>query len=335
MENSHDYIKLTSGELSVLWSSYVNDSLGNCVISYFLKDVEDPDIRSVLEYGSDLAKKHIEVVTDIFKEEKIPIPTGFTEQDINLNAPRLYSDTFMLYYIQNMGAAGINSYSVALPNAARIDIREFYTSCMGSSCELYNRASNVLQEKGLFIRSPYIPYPSQGEFVLKQHFLAGWMGDQRPLTTIEISFLFFNLYRNSLGSALLTGFSQVAQSKEVRRYMVRGAEISKHHCEVFSKFLSQDNLVVPMTWDQSPTTSTEPPFSDKLLMFHSLALNNAGMAYYGTSLGGAIRNDLATVYIRLLTEVGEFGIDGVNIMIDNGWLEKPFSAPDRKDLAKG
>jgi hypothetical protein len=335
MENSHDHIKLTSGELSVLWGSYMNDSLAIFATSYFLKDVEDPDIRSVLEYGSDLAKKHIEVVTDIFKEEKIPIPTGFTEQDVNLNAPRLYSDTFMLYYMQNMGATGINSYSIALPNAARIDIREYYTSCMGSSCELYNRASNVLQEKGLFIRSPYIPYPSQGEFVHKQHFLAGWLGEQRPLTTVEISFLFFNLYRNSLGSALLTGFSQVVQSKEVRRFMVRGTEISKHHCEVFSKFLSQDDLVVPMTWDESPTTSTEPPFSDKLMMFHSLALNNAGIAYYGTSLGGAVRKDLAAAYSRLVTEVGEFGIDGVNIMIDNGWLEKPFSSPDRKDLAKG
>jgi hypothetical protein len=152
-------------------------------------DVEDPDIRSVLEYALDLEKKHIEVVTDIFKEEKIPIPTGFTEKDVNLNTPRLYPDTFMLYYIQNMGASGINSYSVALPNVARKDIREFYTSCISSSAEIYNRASNILQEKGLFIRSPYIPYPSQGKFVHKQHFLAGWMGDQRPLTTIEISFL--------------------------------------------------------------------------------------------------------------------------------------------------
>src|SRR4051812_49421435 len=108
MESSHDHIKLTSGELSVLWGSYMNDSLEICAISYFLKDVEDPDIRSVLEYGSDLSKKHIEVVTDIFKEEKIPIPTGFTEQDVNLNASRLYSDAFMLYYAQSMAATGIN-----------------------------------------------------------------------------------------------------------------------------------------------------------------------------------------------------------------------------------
>jgi hypothetical protein len=235
VENNHEQIKLTSGELAVLWGSYLNDTLGKCTISYFLKIVEDSDIRSVLEYSLDLCKKHNEVIANVFKEEKIPVPMGFTEQDVNLNAPRLFSDTFMLYYIQNMGSMGLNTYSMALPNSARMDIREYYTSCLNSSAELYNRTSDVLQNKGLYIRSPYIPYPTQTEFVHKNNFLAGWLGDKRPLTSIEISLLYLNLYRNTLGSALLTGFSQVAQSEKVRKYMVRGAEIAKHHSAVFSK----------------------------------------------------------------------------------------------------
>ncbi|WP_345774228.1 DUF3231 family protein [Cytobacillus sp. S13-E01] len=282
-----------------------------------------------------LSKRHIEIIADIFKEEKFPIPVGFIDQDVNLNAARLFTDEFMLYYIQNMGMMGINSYSIALPSSARIDIREFYTNCMQSSLELFNRASNVLQEKGLFIRAPYIPYPIQAEFVHKQHFMAGWLGKQRPLTTIEICFLFDNLYRNSLGSALLTGFSQVAQSNEVRSYMVRGAEIAKHHSAVFSKFLSEDNIPTPMSWSLAPLTSKEPVFSDKLLMFHTTALNNAGMGYYGASMGESARKDLFAAYTRLSVEVAEFAGDGANIMIDNGWLEKPPSAPDRQNLGNG
>ncbi|WP_347553175.1 DUF3231 family protein (plasmid) [Pseudalkalibacillus hwajinpoensis] len=335
MESNHNHIKLTSSEVAKLWGSYLSDSLGICTISYFLKDVEDPDIREVLEYASDLSKRHIEIITDIFKEEKFPIPVGFIDQDVNLNAARLFSDSLMLYYIQNMGMMGINSYSVALPSTARKDIREFYTNCMQSSMELFNRASNVLQEKGLFIRAPHLPYPAQVEFVHKQHFLAGWLGKQRPLTTTEVCFLFENLYRNSLGSALLTGFSQVAQSNEVRVYMARGAEIAKHHSAVFSKFLSESNIPTPMSWDLSPLASKEPIFSDKLLMFHTTALNNAGLGYYGASMGGTPRKDVFGAYARLMVEVGEFAADGANIMIDNAWLEKPPSAPDRKDLAMG
>lgn len=335
MGMNHEHIKLTASEMSVLWTSYLNDTLGVCTISYFLKHVEDPDVRAVLEYALDLSKKHIEVIRQIFSNEKIPIPLGFTEQDVNVNAKRLYSDSFMLYYIQNMGSAGINSYSVALPVSSRMDIREYYTSCLESSAELFNRTSNVMQEKGLFIRAPYIPYPNQAKFVHKQHFLAGWFGEQRPLTSIEISFLFFNLYRNTLGTALLTGFSQVAQSKEVRQYMIRGAEIAKHHSAVFTKILSQDNILSPMTSEILPETSKEPPFSEKLMMFHTAALTNSGMGYYGASMGGSTRKDLAASYSRLMMEVAEFSLDGANIMIDNGWFEEPPSAPNRKDLAKG
>ena len=332
---NHDHIKLSSSELSVLWGSYMNESLENCMISYFLKNVEDADIRTVLEDASNLAKRNMKAVTDLFKEEKIPVPLGFTEQDVNLNAKKLFTDSFMLYYIQIMGTLGLNLYSVSLSTSARKDIREFYTSCLTSSTDLFNRTSDVMQEKGLFIRPPFISYPTQIEFVEKQQFLAGWMGEQRPLTSIEVTSLFFNMYRNLLGYALITGFSQVAQSKEVRQFMVRGAEMAKQHSEVTSELLRQDDLLTPMSWDTMPLTSKEAPFSDKLMMFQIAAMNAAGIGFYGTSIGVAARKDLALAYSRLFLEVGEYAADGAKILIDNGWLEKPFSVPDRKELAEG
>jgi hypothetical protein len=195
--------KLTSGELAVLWGSYQNDTLGVCTISYFLNIVEDPEIRAILEYGLQLSIKHVQTVKNILEQEEHPMPFGFTEQDINKNAPRLFSDIFMLYYMSNLGSQGLQSYGMALPNSARKDIREFYTACLHSSAELFNRSVDLLEKLGIFIRPPYIPYTNQAEFVHKQHFLAGWLGEERILTTIEISFLFFNLQRNVLGSALL------------------------------------------------------------------------------------------------------------------------------------
>ncbi|MFS0864364.1 DUF3231 family protein [Fredinandcohnia sp. 179-A 10B2 NHS] len=335
MPEEHQNIRLSSSEVAVLWGTYINDTLGICAITYFLEHVEDSEIRSILEYALDLSKKHIDILRELFAKEDFPLPVGFTEQDVNPKAAKLFSDSFILYYIQNMGAMGINSYSVSLPNSARMDIRDFFTSCLGSSSELFNRASNLLQERGLFIRSPILPYPEKTEFIHKKHFLSGWLGDQRPLTTTEISFLFFNLYRNTLGSAMLMGFSQVAESKAVRRYLVRGSEIANHHCTVFSKFLTESNIMSPMTWDISPLLTKEAPFSDKLMMFHTAALNNAGVGYYGSSMGGSARKDLSVAYARLSIEVSEFAADGARLMIDNGWLEKPPSAPDRKKLARG
>jgi len=334
MEINHN-AKLTSSEIGLLWGQFQNDTLGICTISYLLNTVEDPNIKSILEYALELSLDHIRVIKEIFSAEQHPIPLGFTEQDVNVNAPRLFSDVFMLYYMANMGAMGLNSYSVALPNSSRKDIRDFYTSCLYSSAELYNRSTDLKLDKGVLVRSPFIPYPEQVEFVQKQHFLAGWVGDERQLTTIEISSLFFNLQRNVLGNSLLTGFSQVASSKNARQYFVRGAEISKHHCTVFAEILREDNLVSPMTSDTAPSRSTKSPFSDKLMMFHTAALNAAGIGYYGASLGASPRRDLGAAFTRLMTEVGLYAEDGANIMISNGWMEKPPSSPDRKDLAKG
>jgi hypothetical protein len=333
MEKKHDHIRLTSGEMAVLWGTYINDTLGICTISYFLNYAKDPDVRSVLEYALGLSKKHIETIKQIFQTEKFPIPMGFSNDDVNINAGKLYSESFMLYYIQNMGSMGVNSYSLALPNSVRKDIREFFMKCLSSSSELYDRTCAVLLEKGILIRCPSIPYPSQAEFVQKKSYLGGWYGDQRPLTSIEISFLYLNFYRNNLGNALLTGFSQVANSKQVRHYLYRGAEIAKHHSLVFSKFLSDSNLETPMSWDIMPFDLREPPFSDYLMMYHTTALNNSGIGFYGASIGGSFRKDLSAAYGRLITEVGEFSLVGAKIMIENDWLEKPPTAVDRKGLA--
>jgi hypothetical protein len=117
METTHE-TKLTSAEQAVLWGSYQNDSLAICTISYFLNIVQDQEIRKILQFGLELSSEHVQRVRSIFNQENHPIPQGFTEQDVNINAPRLFSDSFMLYYMNNMGSMGLNSYSVALPNSA-------------------------------------------------------------------------------------------------------------------------------------------------------------------------------------------------------------------------
>jgi hypothetical protein len=248
---SLDHIKLTASELSLFFQSYLWDTLEICVLSYFLEHVEDPDIRPFVEYALELSEMHVDMNRELFEAEGIPAPAGFTEQDVNVKAPRIFHDEMILQYVTNLGIIGMHAYSFAVTQSSRRDIRKHFTSCLQSSAELFNRSADVLQEKGLFIRSPYIPYPGITEFVEKQHFLAGWMGDQRPLTSTEISFLFMNLFRNTLGGALLTGFAQIAQSKQVRKFMARGSEIAKHHSAVFSKFLSEKLIAMSRKSKQS------------------------------------------------------------------------------------
>lgn len=71
-----------------------------------------------------------------------------------------------------------------------------------------------------------------------------------------------------------------------------------------------------------------------MMMFQTVALNQLGMAYYGTAMSTIFRRDLGALYARLMTEIGKYSEDGANIMIDNGWLEEPPRMIDHDELAK-
>lgn len=82
MKTNHDHVKLTTAELNYIWTSYLADSMSVCVLKYFLKNIEDEDIKSIVIHSLDLSQQHIEIIRGIFSDEGIQIPQGFTEQDV-------------------------------------------------------------------------------------------------------------------------------------------------------------------------------------------------------------------------------------------------------------
>ncbi|WP_176483713.1 MULTISPECIES: DUF3231 family protein [Bacillus] len=325
-------IKLSTSEIAHLWGTYINDSMANCVLQYFLLNVENNDVKGLLQFALNISQDHLLFLTDLFEKNKFQIPVGFHKQDVNKNASRLYSDEFYLYYLKGMAFIGGNGYSLALGNAARKDVRNFYIKAIQSTSLLYDKTVDVLLEKGLFVRPPQINIPTKVDFVTEKSFLTGWLGARRPLTSVEIMNLSFNIERNDLGRTLLTGFQQVAQDKDVKEFLSKGIQIASKHVEVFGSILSESGIPTPMVWNSLATESTDFTFSDKLIMFHSAALTAASTSHYGTSIGTSPRRDIGLHYSRLFMEVLKYGEDGANIMIKNGWLEQPPTATNRKAL---
>jgi hypothetical protein len=66
-----------------------------------------------------------------------------------------------------------------------------------------------------------LPNLEKVEFVKKQWFMLDVFGEKRSLTAVEVGNLFANLQRNALGVATLTGFSQVAQDKDVKTILFK------------------------------------------------------------------------------------------------------------------
>ncbi|WP_158634008.1 DUF3231 family protein [Radiobacillus deserti] len=328
-------IKLTSAEIGVLWATYMAESATIPILKYFKQKVEDKSIGEVIQLAYQYSSEHLTQVKEIFIQENYPVPIGFSDEDVHLQAPKLYSDTYMVAFIRNLGKAGLSADGMAFSMSARKDIRDLYYNLIQHAAKTEDAAKEVMLTKGVFIRPPYIAVPKEPTFVEKQSFLRGWLGERRTLTAEEISHLFLNHANNAYGKALLMGFAQTARSEELKSYFIRGIELSRSLINIFHTFFEESSLPTPMTWDTEVTESTEPPFSDKLMLFQSNALSSIGVGNIGGSLALSMRHDLTAKYLKMMKDIGLFAEDGINLMIKNKWFERPPHAMDREQITKG
>lgn len=334
MQTEHN-IRLTSPEIASLWTAYMNNSMSNCVLKYFKEKTQDTEICSVLEFAIEIAETMLQNITDIYEKENHAIPVAFSEsEDVNLNAPALYSDTFHLNFVHNMARHGMTSYGASFSGCVRTDVKDLFSNTIDLTRQLYNKSLIVLLEKGLYSRAASIPIPDKVEFIEKQGYLTGWFGERRPMNALEVMHFYNNMQRNALGKALLLGFGQTAGLQEVRNYMVRGANIASKVVEFMASILNQENLSQTPTLDSDVLKSTTPPFSDKLMMFQVSMLSGMSLGYYGVALGTVQRRDLGSKFMRITLEAVQYAEDGANILIEHNWMEKPPSSIDNIEIAK-
>jgi hypothetical protein len=328
-------ISLTAPEVSSLWTQYMFDSMSICFIKYALEHLEDEDIIEIYKESMELSERHVQKVKEFFGGEGIPIPHGFTNEDVNIHAPRLFQDPFYLYYIYIMTLQGLTGYSLSVGTSIRADLRKYNISCNTETMMLFEKTIDTMLTKGLYSRPPVLNPPEAIDFVKHQSFLTGWLGEKRPLTGIEIGDITFNMNKMHMHVTLKVGFSQVAASNKVRQYINRGKEISNKHIAAFGKIFREEMLNSPMSWQSHVTSSTTSPFSDKWMVYQVQLSSQIAIAFYGTALSVTSRADIAEKYIVMISELVRYAEDGANLMIENGWMEEPPKASDRRALSKG
>jgi hypothetical protein len=334
VENGSHNVELTSAEIANLWSQYMNDSMSICILTHSIKRAKDKEIKEVLEFALSIAESHISKLTQIFKQENFPVPKGFSiEDDVNLDAPSLFTDTFMMVYMHVMTLLGLTGYAGAVSTSARSDQIAYFVQCNKETMELYERIATLMQIKGIYSKPPRINTPSKVNFVDNQQYLTGWFGKKRPLSAVEISGVSFNMVKIIVKVVLEIGFGQVSQSKDVRKYFQRGKSLCEKQFNLLSSILTKDELASPASWVSEVTSSTISPFSDKLMLNHIVILISAAVGYYGAGASVSQRRDLALHYLDLMTEVGLYAEDGAQLLIKYGWLEQPPLADDRESLA--
>ncbi|MCM3670650.1 DUF3231 family protein [Mesobacillus maritimus] len=326
--------KYTSVEIGKLWATYTGNTLSKCILSYFLNNVEDPEIEKMVKQGLDLGNSFLTKIKDFFKEEDFATPIGFTEKDVDVNAPRLFTDEYYLYYLRYASKTALSLYSIAIPLMVEKDVREFFIDSCAATIELVNNANDLLIEKGLLKKPPMIPIPDKVDFLKKQNYLNGFFGNVRPLSALEVTHLYDIIDTNVISKVLLIGFSQVAKNDQVRNFFLRGKNLTQKHIAVCSNHLQKENLPSPSLLDDFVTTSTVSPFADKVMLAHKIEMFSMKIRAYGNAMSLGARRDLGAMYGKLLLDIGLYVEDGANIMINHGWMEEPPKAASRDELSK-
>lgn len=324
-------VRLTSAELANLWKVYL---IENLLIQFkipLIETCQDQEIKNILLFALDMSKTYVKDIEAIYTKENHPIPLGFSKEDINLNAPALFSDSFSLHYIHEMSKLGFRIIPEAIESTVRQDVLDCFFEAYLDYKELYQKSLDLLVSKGIYRRPPSIPIREKVTFIENQHYLSGWLGKQRPLNAFEIMNVYNTIQRNGISKAILLAFSQVVQDKEVRDYMLRGVKNANHIIKDFEDVCLKENISLSPTFDSEIFSTSISPYSDKLMMMKVTQMGAGSIGIYGTNLASVFRRDLGAKYIDIIKDALAFAEDGTNLLIKKGWLEEP---PAREDVGE-
>ncbi len=325
-------IEFSSTEIGGLWSIYMQESMSVCFLTYFVHHLQDGEIVPLATQALEISEGRLERIRNFFTKESFPIPDGFTEADVNLDAPPLFHDAFALSYIYMTNRMGMINYAFTSSNNVRLDVLDFFNECLHVSTEMFGKAVRLSLEKGLFDRPPKMNYPDRVEYVRKTSFLDGISGRKRPLSAIELSEIFFNIERNYFAVLVMLGFAQVVHDPKLRDHILRGKNISEKQVDLFNRLLMDEDLLGTVTVGMEVTASTISPFSEKIIMAMINALNAVDIVLISHALALSMRADLIAHYTKIVGEVMLYAKDTFDIVVERGWLEQPPLTTDRREL---
>jgi len=325
---------LISSEITGLWDSYLGDTMIVTVLKYFLNRVEDREIRAILQQNLDISNYHIQQLTNMFNKEKLMLPEGFNDKDVNINVPRLFTDSFYLHYLTYMSRVGMNNYTLILNQIARPDIRAYFSKRINENIDLYNNSTDLRLSQGIAIRAPRVEVNKEIQYVESQSFISDWFGEKRPLLTIEITHIFAIIFSNLVGRAITTGFGQVSKDKKISKYFFEGKDIATKYIYELTGLLTDEGIPIPSTSDSFVTNSVVSPFSEKLMLNHMAVLSSSAISNFGMSMANTMRSDIVAKYIKYTAQTMKYSKKGANIMIDNGFLQQSPQAIKHENLVR-
>ncbi|MBB6447810.1 DUF3231 family protein [Bacillus benzoevorans] len=327
---------LSSSELGTLWMTYQEKTMIQRMLEYFIEQADDNRAKEIMQDTHMKIINYLEDIKGIFKNEGAVIPVGYTEQDVNVGVPKLYDNMFDIMFLRLLQEISMGLHTLHLNMAYRKDIVLLYKELTAFTQSVYDECVDYLQEKDVLPRPPAVTMPKSVEFVEGTNYMSGFnlFSEKRALNTVEVSHLYHAIESNIIGMQLITGFAQVANEPEVKKYFIKGKELAKKIVTDNTQLFLQSDIQPPSTWGANATDSKVAPFSDKLMMYCTSLFCSFGLGSSALGTAFSLRSDLPLKMVNEAKDILTYGSEGGKLMAKNGWLEEPPQMQDRNQLTK-
>ncbi|WP_059105296.1 DUF3231 family protein [Shouchella shacheensis] len=317
--------KMTSSELGALWMTYQKKTIILRHLEYFIETAEDKKAQNLM---SGLWKKlhpKVDELRTIIQNEGAAAPIGFTHEDVNLEAPRLYENGFDIMFSRILKKISMGMYTLHLSMSYRKDIVKLYRDVTNITQTYYDQFTEYLLDEGILPPPTFITMPTSVDYITDNNYMKGtnFFGQKRALNTVEFGYLHQMIETNVTGMQLMAGYAQCAEDKDIQKYFTKGKELSKEIIHETSEILLQNDIQPPSTPGGTVTSSYAAPFSDKLMMMTTFFLCNFALGSQAFGAAFSLRNDLSLKNGIKVKDVYEFAREGVTIMMNKGWFEEP------------
>jgi hypothetical protein len=329
-------IQLTSSELGTLWMTYQSTTASLLMYDLMKEKTIDKEAQNILTSYISEAQNIKNEIVKVFNNEKAVIPIGFDERDVIREATPLFDDIFNIMYLRQIIKMNFQHSAIFSAMSYMKEVHDIFKLNYDIADKYYVVTTNYLLGKGVLTRPPYVTMPKQVEFIEDKNYMSGFniLSDKRSLNTIEIGYINEAIEGNIFGMQLMTGFAQVAKENEVKKYFIQGKELAKKNVTELSNIMMQSDIQPPSTWAGKTTDSTNPPFTDKLMMYITSLISSSAIAFNVLGTTYSMRSDLQLKLGLISKDAFQFAKEGAKIMIKHKWSEEPPQMEDRNQLIK-
>lgn len=185
--------KMCSSELGALWMTYHKKSMILRILEYFIEKSDDQRAKDLMsELWNQLHPIIVEMKT-MFENEGAAVPDGFTKEDVNLEAPKLWDNGFDIMFCRVLKEISMGMYVIHLTMSYRQDIIKIYRRMSEVTEIFYGHFTQYLLDKNLYSRPTYVSMPTSTNYISDKDYSKGTniFGNKRALNTVELQLVIY------------------------------------------------------------------------------------------------------------------------------------------------